>query len=173
MGVINMKIDEILKVHNTKKVIIETTEARIEQYKWCIEHPEEWYRDFIPERELGMPKGSGFSADPISGYINDKELNEEVLKDWIKREESKIIFIRLEVKQLELSLKVLNEKELFIVENKYINDKMSWDEIETSYPYTFKEQLTIDTLKKKSKKALGKIKIVLTPFYNEYGIEIK
>ena len=44
-----MKIDEILKEHNTKKVIIETTEARIEQYKWCIAHPEEWYKDFLPE----------------------------------------------------------------------------------------------------------------------------
>lgn len=168
-----MKIDEILKEHNTKKVIIEATEARIQQYKWCIAHPEEWYRDYIPERELGMPKGSSLYTDPISGYINEKELNEEVLRDWIRREEGKIIFTRLEVKHIDLSLKTLNEEELFIIENKYIDDKMTWDEIETSYPYSFKEQLTVDALKKKSKRALVKIKKVLIPFYSEYGIEIK
>lgn len=168
-----MKIDEILKEHNTKRIIIEATEARIQQYKWCIAHPEEWYRDYIPERELGMPKGSNLYVDPISGYINEKELNEEVLRGWIRREESKIIFIRLEVNQVDLSLKALNSEELFIIENKYIAEKMTWDEIETSYPYTFKEQLTVDALKKKSKRALMKIKKVLLPFYYEYGIEIK
>lgn len=171
-----MKIDEILKEHNTKKVIIETTEARIQQYKWCIAHPEEWYKDFLPEsKELGMPGAPSGSKriDPVSGFISDKELNEEILKEWIRKEEGKIFFTRLEVNQLELALKILNAKELFIVENKYINDKISWNEIEISYPYSFKEQLTVDTLKKKSKKALNKIKTILVPFYIEYGIKIE
>lgn len=172
-----MKIDKILKEYNTNKALIEITEARVEQYKWAIEHPEEWCRDYIPEsRELGMPgapRGSGVKADPVSGFILEKELNEDILRDWIRREESKIFFKRLEVKQIELSLKVLNPKELFIIDNKYISDKMAWMEIEMSYSLTFKDNLTVDALKKKYKKAVDKIKTVLKPFYSEYGYTIE
>jgi len=173
--VIILKIEQILKEYNSKKVMIEATEARIEQYKWAIAHPEDWYRDYIPEgREFGMPgapKGSGIAIDPVSGYIHEKELNEEILRDWIRREESKIFFKRLEVKQLEISLKVLKPKELFIIESKYI-DKMSWNEIELSYSINYKEQLTKDALRKISQKSLKLLKEILTPFYTEYGYKI-
>lgn len=175
IGVIILKIEQILKEYNSKKVMIEITEARIEQYKWAIAHPEEWYRDYIPEgRELGMPgapKGSGIAIDPVSGYIHEKELNEEVLRDWIRREESKIFFKRLEVKQLDISLKILKPKELFIIQSKYI-DKMAWNEIELSYTRNFHEQLTLIALKKKCRNAINELKELLQPFYLEYGYSI-
>lgn len=171
-----MKIEQILKEYNSKKVMIEATEARIEQYKWAIAHPEEWYRDYIPEgRELGMPgapRGSGISIDPVSGYIHEKELNEEILRDWIRREESKIFFKRLEIKQLDLSMKVLLPKERFIIENKYMLDALSWNDIELNYTKSFNEQLTMIALKKKCRNAIDKLKTVLKPFYVEYGYNI-
>lgn len=171
-----MKINRILKEYRLNKALIDITEARIEQYKWAINHPEEWYRDYIPEsKELGMPsapRGSG-AKDVVSGFLIEKELNEEILKEWIKKEESKIFFKRLEVKQIELCLSILGTKELFIIENKYINDKMAWIDIETSYSLTFKESLTLDALKKKHKNAVDKIKEILTPFYTEHGYSIE
>lgn len=168
-----MNIEAILKEYKINKAFVETTMARIEQYKYAIAHPEAWYKDYIPASSpLGMPgkpKGSGTS--PVENYIVEKELNEEIIREWIRQDESRIFFKKLEIEQIECAMnKGLNKQEQYVITLKYFEGGMSWGEIELSYNNEFRQKnyVTYETLKKDNKKALNKLTTILEPFYNQF-----
>jgi hypothetical protein len=170
-----MNIEKVLREYKMKKAAVETTNARIEQYKWAMSHPEEWYKDYIPDSSSvlglpGRPKGSP-APSSVETFVDDKELNSDILKSWIRKEESRIFLTKLEVTQIEIALNSLNKQERYIIELKYFDD-MFWRDIEVSFNGVFraKNYVTFETLKKMNKDALSKLTIILEPFYDNFKI---
>lgn len=168
-----MDIEKALKEYRFKKSLVETTLARIEQYKFAIAHPEMWFKDYISSgRELGMP-GAPLrnTSSPVEKFIMDKELNEETIKEWISNDESRIFITKLEVEQIDLALKSLTGQEKYLIELKYFDD-MSWREIEENFNNKFKHRnnVSFEMLKKKNKEALSKVQDILKLFYNQFSM---
>lgn len=168
-----MDIEKILQEYRFKKSFVETTQARIEQYKLAILHPEMWNKDYIPpSREIGMPgkpHGSGVPRSPVELFVTNKELNEDIIKEWIRDDESRIFKMMLEVEQLEKAMLCLTKQEKFIIECKYF-DRMFWKNIEIIYNQQFRQQnyITVSGIRKINDEALNKLEMILEPFYNQF-----
>lgn len=169
-----MDIEKALKKYRFKKSLVETTLARIEQYKFAIAHPEMWVKDYIPtvEREIGMP-GAPLrnTSSPVEKFMIEKELSEEMIKEWIREDESRIFIKKLEVEQIELALDGITSQEKYIIELKYFNG-LSWKEIELNYNEKFKQRNYVgyEWLKKVNKEAISKVEDILMPFYDRFNI---
>lgn len=154
-----------------KKTIVETTIARIDQYKNAINYPELWENEFVQEsKELGMP-GAPLrdTSSPVERIITKKELTVEILKEWIRQDESRIFMYKLEIEQLEKALEVLTSQEKYIIECKYFNN-MFWRDIELSINNNIRQTnyVTQGRLKQINKEAIDKLRIILEPFYAQF-----
>lgn len=169
-----ISIEEILREYKHKKSIVDTTVARIDQYKYAIGHPEMIMdRQYsFNSREIGMP-GAPLrnTASPVERFITDKELTIDVLQEWIKDDESRVFFKKLEVEQINLALNSLTPQEKYIIDLKYFND-MFWRDIEINFNGKFRQKnyLSYEMLKKINKDALDKLSSILQPFYNQFQI---
>lgn len=169
-----MDIEKVLREYKKKKSSVETTLARIDQYKFAIAHPEMWYKDYIPEgKEPGMPGKPrvGYVSDTMTNYIIGKDLTIDILKDWVKDDESRIFIIKLEVEQIEKALDGLTSQEKYIIQLKYF-EKMFWKDIELNFNVKFRQKnyITYEMLKKSNKEALDKLEQILSPFYNQFRV---
>lgn len=170
---LNIDIEKILKEYKTKKAYVETTLARIEQYKYAIAHPEMWYKDYIPASSpLGMPGNpNGSKGSIVESYVIGKNLNEDIIKSWIEQDESRVFFKKLEIEQIDNAMKSLSKQEIYIIELKYL-EGMFWKDIELSYNTQFRQKnyVTYEALKKVNKEALNKLTTILEPFYNQFRV---
>jgi hypothetical protein len=175
-----MNIENILKEYKVKKSYVDTTLARIEQWKYVLNHPELWEVDFYDENLYksidysgmpGAPRGSAPAPSSVENCAMNKMLNESKLKDWIRNDQSRLFLKKLEVEQIETALNSLTSQERFIIELKYF-DNMFWKDIEINFNHRYRPQnyVTFEMLKKKNKEALNKLKHVLLPLYNQFLI---
>lgn len=163
-----MDLDKILKSYKRKKAYVETTLARIEAYKYALEHPEIRYNEYcISSRELGMPRGSGFGGSAIEKYVVSEEKMNELLEQWIGEDESRVFPIKLEINQLENAMSYLTEQEKYVIDFKYF-ECMNWKDIEISFNSKYRQQnyITESGLRKINSKALAKLHEILEPFYS-------
>lgn len=163
-----MNVETILKEYKVKKSYVESIIARIEQYKFMMNNPEMWDKDYLPpSRDLGMPSSKGGGGSWVEHYIIQKEVNENMIKQWIQKDESRVFFARMEVDQIERALSCLTDPEKKVIEWKYFNH-MIWKDITSNYNDEFRADrpVTYETLKKKNKTAIDKLVIILEPFYN-------
>ena len=169
-----MDIEKTLKEYKHKKSLVDTTLARIGQYNFAIDNP-----DMIADlsystvsRELGMP-GAPLrnTSSCVERIVMEKELTIEDLREWIKDDESRIFFIKLEVEQIEIALCSLNPQEKYILELKYF-DNLFWRDIEINFNNRFRGQNYVgdERLRKINKSALTEIKTILSPFYRQFKI---
>lgn len=165
-----MDLENILRKYKEKKAYVETTEARIEGWKYAIQHPEMWYKDYLPQgRELGMPgRPHGSAPAPTENYIIGKEITVETIKIWISQDESRIFPIKIEIEQIEKALEGLTRQERCVIELKYF-ENMFWRDIELSFNnlYRQKNYITDIRLKQINKDALNKLYKILKPFYEK------
>ncbi|AWZ48308.1 hypothetical protein C3495_05500 [Clostridiaceae bacterium 14S0207] len=170
-----MNIEKILKEYKTKKAYVDTTLARIEQYKYAIAHPEEWYKDYVPKSSpLGMPgrpKGS-YVGSVSEEYMIDKELNKHIIEEWIREDQSRIFFKKLEIEQIDKAINgCLNEQEKLVIKLKYL-EGMYWKDVEFNYNSEFRQRnyVTYETLKKNNRNILKRLTDILEPFYSQYRV---
>lgn len=166
-----MRITEILKEYKWKKSLVDTTLARIKAYKNVIDNPElisEWSWS-ESGKELGMP-GAPLrnTSSPIEKQVCQQELTVEILRQWIKEDESRIFRAKTEVEQVEKALEGLTLQQKYVVECKYF-ERMNWREIEININDHFRQQnnITESGLRKINAEALQQLEVVLYSFYNK------
>jgi hypothetical protein len=167
-----MDLDKILKTYKKKKSYVETTIARIEAYKYALEHPEIRYNEYcISSKELGMPRGSGTGGSPIEKFVVSTEKMNELLKQWIEEDESRMFPLKLEVNQIESAMMYLTGQEKYVIECKYF-EGMLWKDIEINVNREYRQQnyITESGLKKINIRALNKLEEILEPLYNRYKV---
>ncbi|SDX78318.1 hypothetical protein [Tepidimicrobium xylanilyticum] len=165
-------IENALKDYKRKKSIVETTLARIENYKKAINNPESFTHIFLGSPiELGMPKSTGSKISPVEMAVTDKEKAIEILKQWIKDEHSRIYPYQIELEQIDGALEALTMQQRFIIECKYF-ENMFWRDIEISFNDKFRQQnyITYEGLKKINKETLNLLAKILEPYYMRFKI---
>lgn len=170
---------ELLKDYKRKESIIETTLARVENYKKAIEEPEPFMQIHMQfENSLGMPKGKGGKpSSPVEQELQYDEMNQEetirTLKVWIKEDLSRIYPLQIEVEQIKGALNALTKQQRFIIELKYF-EKMFWRDIEMNFNEEFKTYISCGQLKKKNKESLEELsKILITYCERKLGRKLK
>ncbi|MCF6464185.1 hypothetical protein C3E89_12585 [Clostridium sp. Cult1] len=163
-------IERALRDYRRKKSVVETTLARIENYKEAISNPESFTHIFLGSPiEPGMPKGTGSKVSPVEMAITDKEEAIETLRQWIKDDQSRIYPYQIELEQINGALGALTRQERFIIECKYF-ENMFWRDIEISFNDRFRQQnyITYEGLKKMNKEALELLIRILEPYYSRF-----
>lgn len=165
-------IEAALKDYKRKRSIIETTLLRIEQFKKAIEDPETFeYITLNSPKELGMPRGtSGGSSVEIA--IEDKEKSIELLREWIKDDQSRIYPYQIEKEQIDAAMSALNIQERCIIECKYF-EGMFWRDIEINFNDKFRQKnyITESGLKKMNSEALELLGEILEPYFNRFKVK--
>ena len=167
-----MNIEKRLREYKIKKSKVETALARIEAWNNALNNPEEVtaiYR--TSSKELGMPRSSNPSGITLDNEITDIEQGQELIREWIKEDESRISPLKLEVEQIEIALRSLTIGERYVIECKYF-DNMFWNNIEINYNERFrgKNYVTVARLRQINKEALDKLVDILSVFYKRYDI---
>jgi hypothetical protein len=166
-----MKITEILRDYKRKKSIVDTTMTRIKAYESAIDNPQlisEWSWS-ESSREAGMP-GAPLrnTSSPVEKQLCKKELTLDIIREWIKEDESRIFWIKQEVEQIEKALEGLTAQQKLVIESKYF-ERMNWREIEIKINDKFRQQnkITESGLRKVNTDALQQIEDTLHPFYKK------
>nr|DAR08344.1 MAG TPA: Protein of unknown function (DUF722) [Caudoviricetes sp.] len=170
----NIKIIEnALKDYKRKKSVVETTLARIEQYKEALNNPDSFEYVFLGSpREPGMPRGTGGMKSSVELAVEDKEKAVELLKEWINDDYSRIYPYQIELEQINGALNALTRQERFIIECKYF-EGMFWRDIEISYNDRFRQQnyITVEGIRKTNRQAIRLVARILEPYYNRFKIK--
>ncbi len=168
-----MDIEKTLREYKIKKAYVETTLARIEQYKFAIAHPEMWVKYYVPSgKEIGMP-GAPLrnTQSPIERELTMKELTVDTIKDWIQDDENRIFLPKLKVEQIEMALEALTKQQKAIIEYKYF-ENMNWKNIEINFNKQYRQMnyITVAGLRKINSDSIDKLIEILGPFYNQFNI---
>lgn len=160
-----------LKTYREKKSTIETTLERIEVYKKALSNPEEHNGLFLgSNREPGMPTGKGYKPTSMVEYqVLSEEKQIEILKQWIRDEQSRIYPLQIEVEQITGALNALTEKERYIIECKYF-ENMIWRDVEIHYNEKYRQRnyITFEGLKNNNRRALELMTRILKPYYKRF-----
>ena len=162
-------VPKMLKDYKKKKATVETTNARIEALQVLMCEPNlEDYEYYSYSKEMGMPKGSGVSST-VERMVGQRELTQELIKEWIAEDRSRIYFLGLEIKQVEEALKGLTSWEEYVISCKYF-ENMFWSNIEASFNAQFpqKHDITQERLRQMNREALEKLETILRPFYERF-----
>ena len=147
-----MNIEQSLRNYKKNKGKIETTEERDKYWQYCLDtmSAEEIAKEFVEAQadNTGMPKAKNNNS-PVEKNIIKKEVTREMIKQWIKDDQSRIRPLKHEVKQIEIAMGSLNEEENYIIECKCI-DNWKWAQVETAFNEKFrdKNEITIERLKR-------------------------
>lgn len=169
----NIRITEDkLRNMKEKKAIIQITLERIEVYKRALNNPEEHDGLFMGSgREPGMPSGKGYKPTSVVEHrVLSVEKQVEILKEWVREEQSRIYPLQIEVEQLTGALNALTDHQRFIIESKYF-ENMYWRDIEMSYndKYRQKNYITFEGLKNINRKSLELLTRILKPYYERFS----
>lgn len=165
-------IENALKDYKRKKSVIETTLARVENYKKAINDPESFTHIFLGSpREPGMPRGTGGSSS-VEIVVENKEEAIELLRQWIKDDQSRIYPYQIEKEQIDGAMGALTTQERFIVECKYF-ENMFWRDIEINFNDKFRQQnyITVSGIRKMNSEALELLARILEPYYMRFKIK--
>lgn len=165
-------IESALRDYRRKQSVVETTLARIENYKEAKNNPDSFTHIFPePSREPGMPKGTGVSSS-VEYAVTNKEKAAYILDEWIKDDCSRIYPYQIEIEQLGGALNALTKQQKFIIECKYC-EGMFWRELEVAFNEKFRghNYITSEGIRKMNRQALELIGKILKPYYNRFKIE--
>lgn len=165
-------IENALRDYKRKKSVVETTLARIGQYKEALNNPDSFTHVFLgSSREPGMPRSTGVGS-PVEISIDNKEEAIELLKQWIKDDHSRIYPYQIELEQIDGALNALTRQERFIIECKYF-EGMFWRDIEISFNDRFRQQnyITVSGIRKMNTQALSMLAKILEAYYERFKIK--
>lgn len=165
-------IEKALRDYRRKKSVIETTLARIENYKQTINNPDDFISIYLSSQvEPGMPRGPKGKTSPVVRAITDKEDAIEELRQWIKDDKSRIYPYQIEKEQIDAAMGALNMQEKFIIECKYF-ENMFWRDIEINFNNRFRQQnyITVSGIRKMNSEAIELLSNILEPYYKRFKI---
>lgn len=160
-----MNIEKALREYRKDKGKIETAEERCRYWQYCLDTmtDDEIASEFIYEdnNTYGMPKAKNNNS-PVETKIITKEVTRDIVKQWIKDDQSRIRPIQHKVKQIEIALGSLTEEENYIIECKCI-DNWKWVQIEIGFNEKFRNenQITIERLKRIKIQTLKKMEEIV------------
>lgn len=158
-----MNIEKSLKEYKKNKGKIETAEQRCQYWQECLDTmtDEEIALEFVYQQEdrYGMPKAKN-TESPVERKIVFQEVTREMVKQWIRDDQSRIRPIKQEIKQIEIALGSLTEEENYIIECKCI-DNWKWFQVEFSFNDKFKREITVEQLRKIKLKAIKKMEEII------------
>lgn len=167
-----MDLKEQLKDYPNKKAIVQSTQARIELWRETLKENAMQCFFYSSPSNYGMPKAPYRTGSPTEHEICSKEVTREQVEQWIRDDESRIFWYKLEVEQIDIALQSLKKNEQYIIDKKYFEDWF-WRTIEASYNETFKhaeDYKSERTLKRMHDEALNKLNNILGPFYQQHKI---
>jgi len=167
-----VNIENILREYKINKSKVETTLARIEAWKSALNNTDYLlYLVKTSSKEIGMPRGTGIQGSTVETIALDTEEGVELIKEWIREDESRIFPLQTEIEQIDIALKSLTTGEKFVIECKYF-DNMFWSNIEFSFNETYrgKNYITIERLRQINREALAKLTDILKPFYSRHTL---
>lgn len=160
-----MIIEKALKDYKKNKGKIETTEERISYWQYCLDtmSDDEIASEFIYEKTdtYGMPKAKN-NDSPIEKEVVIHEVTREMVKQWIKDDQSRIRPIKQQTKQIEIALGSLTEEENYVIECKCI-DHWRWNQVEIGFNEKYRNDntITVERLKRIKIEALKKMKDII------------
>ncbi len=160
-----MNIEKALKEYKKNKGKIETAEERCKYWQYCLNTmtDDEIKAEFVyNENDLyGMPKARNNNS-PVENTIITKEVTRDMVKQWIKDDQSRIRPLKQEVKQIEIALGSLTEEENYVITCKSI-DNWKWIQVEIGFNDKFRseDKITIDRLKRIKIQSLKKMEEII------------
>lgn len=160
-----MNIEKALKDLKKNKGKIATTEERCKYWQYCLDTmtDDEIASEFIyTENDIyGMPKAKS-DESPIEKEVVFHEVTRQMVKQWIRDDESRIRPLKQQVKQIEIALGSLTEEENYIIECKCI-DNWKWMQVEIGFNEKYRDdnKITIERLKRIKIEALKKMKEII------------
>lgn len=160
-----MNIEGALRDYRKNKGKIETTEERCRYWQECLDTmtDDEIAKEFIDTQSdtYGMPKARNNNS-PVEKEIVAHEVTREMVKQWIKDDQSRIRPVKQRVKQIEIALGSLTEEENYVIDCKCI-DNWKWVQVEIGFNEKYRDdnKITIERLKRIKIEALKKMKDVI------------
>lgn len=160
-----MNIEKALKEYKKNKGKIEATEERDKHWQYCLDtmSDEEIASEFVYEKQdtYGMPKTKN-NKSPVETEVIVREVTREMIKQWIKDDQSRIRPLKQEVKQIEIALGSLTEEENYVITCKSI-DNWKWMQVEIGFNEKFRseDKITIDRLKRIKIQSLKKMEEII------------
>lgn len=160
-----MNIEKALRDYRKNKGKIETAEERCRYWQECLDtmSDDEIAKEFIDTQPdtYGMPKARNNNS-PVEKEIVVHEVTREMVKQWIKDDQSRIRPVKQQVKQIEIALGSLTEEENYVIDCKCI-DNWKWVQVEIGFNEKYRDEnkITIERLKRIKIEALKKMKDVI------------
>lgn len=160
-----MNIEKALRDYRKNKGKIETAEERCRYWQECLDtmSDDEIAKEFIDTQPdtYGMPKARNNNS-PVEKEIVIHEVTREMVKQWIKDDQSRIRPVKQQVKQIEIALGSLTEEENYVIDCKCI-DNWKWVQVEIGFNEKFRNDkvITIEQLKKIKLKSIRKMQEIL------------
>lgn len=160
-----MNIEKALRDYRKNKGKIETAEERCRYWQECLDTmtDDEIAKEFIDTQPdtYGMPKARNNNS-PVEKEIVTHEVTREMVKQWIKDDQSRIRPVKQQVKQIEIALGSLTEEENYVIDCKCI-DNWKWVQVEIGFNEKFRNDkvITIEQLKKIKLKSIRKMQEIL------------
>lgn len=160
-----MNIEKALRDYRKNKGKIETAEERCRYWQECLDTmtDDEIAKEFIDTQPdtYGMPKARNNNS-PVEKEIVAHEVTREMVKQWIKDDQSRIRPVKQQVKQIEIALGSLTEEENYVIDCKCI-DNWKWVQVEIGFNEKFRNDkvITIEQLKKIKLKSIRKMQEIL------------
>lgn len=160
-----MNIEKALRDYRKNKGKIETAEERCRYWQECLDtmSDDEIAKEFIDTQPdtYGMPKARNNNS-PVEKEIVAHEVTREMVKQWIKDDQSRIRPVKQQVKQIEIALGSLTEEENYVIDCKCI-DNWKWVQVEIGFNEKFRNDkvITIEQLKKIKLKSIRKMQEIL------------
>lgn len=160
-----MNIEKALRDYRKNKGKIETSEERCRYWQECLDTmtDDEIAKEFIDTQPdtYGMPKARNNNS-PVEKEIVAHEVTREMVKQWIKDDQSRIRPVKQQVKQIEIALGSLTEEENYVIDCKCI-DNWKWVQVEIGFNEKFRNDkvITIEQLKKIKLKSIRKMQEIL------------
>lgn len=160
-----MTIEQSLREYKKNIGKIATVEERDKYWQYCLDTmtDEEIASEFVYEKQdtYGMPKAKN-NESPVETEVVKHEVTREMVKQWIKDDQSRIRPLKQQVKQIEIALGSLTEEENYVIECKCI-DNWKWAQVEIGFneKYRDKDKITTERLKRIKIEALKKMEEII------------
>lgn len=160
-----MTIEQCLREYKKNIGKITTIEERDKYWQYCLNTmtDEEIASEFVYEKQdtYGMPKVKN-NESPVEIEVVIHEVTREMVKQWIKDDQSRIRPLKQQVKQIEIALGSLTEEENYVIECKCI-DNWKWAQVEIGFneKYRDKDKITTERLKRIKIEALKKMEEII------------
>jgi hypothetical protein len=166
-------LEKRLKLYKKNKYNVETTVQRVNLWEGLLREGNLEIFEYQASRLLGMPRAKNVNG--LDVIVAENEVTEEMVRDWIEDDKSRIYYMKIEVEQIETALKALSQEQSVIVDLKYFNN-MSWRGIETIFNERFKNRIYItdEMLRKMNRESLQILWDLLGPLYARlcYGLAV-